>query len=53
MLHMFDQHLVVGHLATRGRIPQAIAWLCLVAWFDIVTTCALVLGSVRNRKLGL
>ena len=40
-------------LVRRGEVAKAIAWLCLVAWFDTVTTCALVLGSVRNRRLVL
>lgn len=40
-------------LLKRGQVTKAIAWLCLVAWFDTVTTCALVLGSVRNRRLVL
>lgn len=40
-------------LVRRGQVAKAVAWLCLVAWFDTVTTCALVLGSVRNRRLVL
>ena len=40
-------------LMRRGQVLKAIAWLCMVAWFDSATTIALALGAVRNRRLVL
>jgi glycosyltransferase involved in cell wall biosynthesis len=43
----------VMSMVRRGQVAKGITWLLAIAWFETLTTLALLAGSVRYRRLVL